>query len=79
MVFLVVWLLTLPLSLIPLFALFVQPLLWGWLTYRVMSYDVLANYADADERRAIVHAHRWPLMTIGVITGGLGMAPGCCG
>ena len=75
-VFLVVWLLSLPLNLIPLFALFVQPLLWGWLTYRVMSYDVLADYADADERRAIVHSHRWPLMTIGVVTGALGMAPG---
>lgn len=75
-VFIVAWLLTLPLNLIPLFALFVQPLLWGWLAYRVMSYDALADHADADERRRIVQRERWPLLAIGIVTGSLGAAPG---
>ncbi len=75
-VFIVVWLLTLPLNLIPLFALFVQPVLWGWLAYRVMSYDALADFADADERRRIVQQQRWPLLAIGIVTGSLGAAPG---
>lgn len=74
--FLVVWLLTLPLNLVPLFALFVQPVLWGWLAYRVMSYDALADYADRDERRAIVQRERWPLLAIGIVTGSLGAVPG---
>lgn len=75
-VFIVAWLLTLPLNLIPLFALFVQPLLWGWLASRVMAYDALADYADTDERRQIMARHRWPLLAIGIVTGSLGAAPG---
>ncbi len=75
-VFIMAWLLTLPLNLIPLFALFVQPLLWGWLASRVMAYDALADYADADERRQIMARHRWPLLAIGIVTGSLGAAPG---
>ncbi len=75
-VFIIAWLLTLPLNLIPLFALFVQPLLWGWLACRVMSYDALADYADKDERKQIMARHRWPLLAIGIVTGSLGAAPG---
>lgn len=75
-VFIVIWLLTLPLNLIPLFALFVQPVLWGWLAYRVMSYDALADYADAAERRSLVRRERWPLLVIGIASGSLGAAPG---
>ena len=75
-VFIIAWLLTLPLNLIPLFALFVQPLLWGWLACRVMSYDALADYADKDERKQIMASHRWPLLAIGIVTGSLGAAPG---
>ncbi len=74
--FVVVWLLTLPLNLVPLFALVVQPVLWGWLAYRVMSYDALADYADRDERQAIVQRERWRLLAIGIVTGSLGAAPG---
>lgn len=75
-VFLALWLLTLPLALIPPFALVVHPLLWGWLTYRVMAYDALAQYADAAERRAILRLHRWPLLLIGALSGAMGAAPG---
>ena len=75
-VFLIIWLATLPLNLVPLFALFIQPLLWGWLTSRVMAYDALADFADADERRTILKQQRWPLLAIGVVTGSLGAVPG---
>ncbi len=74
--FIVFWLLTLPLNLVPLFALIVQPVLWGWLACRVMSYDALADYADSSERRAIVQRERWPLLAIGIATGSLGAVPG---
>ena len=74
--FLVIWLVTLPLNLLPLFALFIQPLLWGWLTSRVMAYDALADFADPEERRVILARQRWPLLAIGVVTGSLGAIPG---
>ena len=51
------------------------PLIWGWLTYRVMSYDVLAEHASADERRELVRRHRSTLLGMGVLTGYLGAAP----
>jgi hypothetical protein len=74
-VFVVLWLLTLPLALVPPFTFLIHPALWGWLTYRVMAYDALAEHADADEWRRLVRTHRWPLLVIGAITGALGAAP----
>jgi uncharacterized protein involved in cysteine biosynthesis len=75
-VFLLAWLVTLPLNLVPLFALIVQPLLWGWLTCRVMSYDALADFADKEELITVRTSQRFPLLVIGVATGSLGAAPG---
>ncbi|MGB7481063.1 MAG: EI24 domain-containing protein [Burkholderiaceae bacterium] len=74
-VFAVLWLATLPLALVPPLTFIIQPLLWGWLTYRVMAYDALAQHASADERRAILRQHRWPLLLIGAVTGAMGAAP----
>jgi len=74
-VFLLVWVITLPLNFIPPFTFFVQPLLLGWLVYRVMTYDALADYADAQERQTILRANRWPLLAIGAVTGSLSAAP----
>ncbi|VVE27675.1 EI24 domain-containing protein [Pandoraea soli] len=74
-VFLVAALLTLPLWLVPPFFAIVPPLLWGWLTYRVMTYDALAYHASAEERRRIVRERRLPLLVIGVATGLLGSLP----
>lgn len=74
-VFVVLWLLTLPVALVPPLAFVVHPLLWGWLTYRVMAYDTLADYASADERRALLRLHRWPLLVIGTVVGAMGAAP----
>ncbi|HWI11899.1 MAG TPA: EI24 domain-containing protein [Burkholderiaceae bacterium] len=68
-------LVSIPLWFVPPLVLIVPPLIWGWLTYRVMSYDVLAEHASADERRALVRRHRTTLLGMGVLTGYLGAAP----
>lgn len=66
---------TVPLWLIPPFFALLPPVIWGWLTYRVMTYDALALHASAGERRALVRKHRWPLLGIGVASGLLGTVP----
>ncbi|MES2072464.1 MAG: EI24 domain-containing protein [Pseudomonadota bacterium] len=75
LIFAVLWLVTLPLALIPPLTFIIQPLLWGWLTYRVMVYDALAEHADAEEREILTQAHRRPLLVIGTIAGIFGAAP----
>lgn len=64
-----------PLWLIPPLILLLPPLIWGWLTYRVMAFDALAEHASRDERRAILREHRLWLLAMGVGTGYLGAAP----
>ncbi|GBH27975.1 EI24 domain-containing protein [Burkholderia vietnamiensis] len=66
---------TIPLWLIPPFFALLPPVIWGWLTYRAMTYDALALHAGRDERRELVRRHRWPLIGIGVATGLLGTVP----
>lgn len=74
-VFIVLWIVTLPLNAIPPFTFIIQPVLWGWLTYRVMTYDALADHASDQERKEIMHTHRWPLLLIGATAGAMGAAP----
>jgi hypothetical protein len=66
---------SLPLWLIPPLALVLPPLIWGWLTYRVMAFDALAEHAERAERRALLREHRWPLLGMGLLCGYLGAAP----
>ncbi|MFH0128808.1 EI24 domain-containing protein [Variovorax sp. VaC1] len=66
---------SMPLWLIPPLVLILPPLIWGWLTYRVMSFDALAEHASPEERVALLRAHRLPLLCIGVLCGYLGAAP----
>lgn len=66
---------SIPLWLVPPLILVLPPLIWGWLTYRVMTFDALAEYASADERAAIFRRHRGSLLVMGVISGFLGAAP----
>lgn len=68
-------LLSMPLWLIPPLVLILPPLIWGWLTYRVMGVDALAEHASRDERVRVMREHRWPLLGIGIVTGYLGAAP----
>ncbi len=66
---------SIPLWLVPPLILVLPPLIWGWLTYRVMAYDALAEHASAQERKEIFHRHRGWLLGIGVLSGFLGAAP----
>ena len=72
---LVLLVLSLPLWFVPPLVLVLPPLIWGWLTYKVMSFDVLADHASADERRQLMREQRWPLLAIGIVAGYLGAAP----
>ena len=71
----IVLVVSIPLWLIPPLILVLPPLIWGWLTYRVMSYDALAQHASSEERRQIFRENRLQLLTIGVVSGYLGAAP----
>ena len=66
---------SMPLWLIPPLVLILPPLIWGWLTYRVMAYDALSDHAAADERREVLKEHRSTLLAMGVMAGYLGAAP----
>ena len=64
-----------PLWLVPPLVLILPPLIWGWLTYRVMTFDALAEHASKEERQEIFRRHRSSLLGIGILTGYLGAAP----
>ncbi|MDB6000190.1 MAG: hypothetical protein JWP52_1889 [Rhizobacter sp.] len=66
---------SLPLWLVFPLVLILPPLIWGWLTYRVMSFDALSEHASKDERQALMKRHRLPLLGIGIVCGYLGAAP----
>jgi Etoposide-induced protein 2.4 (EI24) len=70
-----VMLISLPLWLIPPLGLILPALIWGWLTYRVMAFDVLSEHATPDERQQLLKMHRAQLLLMGVITGYVGAAP----
>jgi hypothetical protein len=75
-VFVLLWIVTLPLYALAPVALVVQAVLWGWLTARVMSYDALSIHASQEERHAIVRTRRRQLLLIGTVSGLLGALPG---
>ena len=72
---LVALIVSMPLWLIPPLVLILPPLIWGWLTYRVMSFDALAEHATAEERATLLRIHRLPLLGLGILCGYLGAAP----
>ena len=67
--------LTLPVWWVPPLVAVLPPLLWGWLTMRLMSYDVLAKHASAEERDLLLEKYRWPLLCMGIASGMLGAVP----
>lgn len=64
-----------PLWFVPFLVIVLPPLIWGWLTYRVMAFDALAEHASPDERRQVFRRHRPWLLLMGVATGYMGAAP----
>jgi hypothetical protein len=67
--------LSLPLWWIPPFIFVLPPLIWGWLTYRVMAFDALAVHASREERLELLRRHRLWLLLMGVLSGFMGAAP----
>lgn len=72
---LVLVMLTLPVWWIPPLVAVLPPLIWGWLTMRLMSYDVLAQHATPQERDQLLEKYRWSLLSMGIISGMLGAVP----
>ncbi len=72
---LVLIMLTLPVWWMPPLVAVLPPLLWGWLTMRLMTYDVLARHASAEERDFLITKYRWPLLSMGIASGLLGAVP----
>ncbi len=72
---LVVLVLSVPLWLVPPLVMILPPLIWGWLTFRVFAFDVLAEHASKAERQQLLREHRMPLLVMGVVCGYLGAAP----
>ncbi len=75
LVALVLLIASLPLWLIPALAVVLPPVIWGWLTYRVMAFDTLADLASPAEREALLRQHRTSLLAMGILCGYLGAAP----
>ncbi len=72
---LIAMVISIPFWLVPPLILVIPPLIWGWLTYRVMAFDALAEHATPEERREIFKRHRPWLLGIGVFCGLLGAVP----
>jgi hypothetical protein len=71
----VVMLASIPLWLVPPLIVVLPPLIWGWLTYRVLAFDVLAEHASVAERRELMRRHRGWLLGMGLVSGYMGAAP----
>jgi CysZ protein len=73
--FVVGWLLTLPLLLIP-GVLLVLPLLWAaWLNQRMFRYDVLAEHASAQERALLFKQRRSDFWLAGLVSAAAAHVP----
>ncbi len=72
---LVALVLSVPAWFIPPLVLILPPLIWGWLTYRVFTYDALSEHATPEERRILMRRHRSSLLAMGVLSGYVGAAP----
>jgi Etoposide-induced protein 2.4 (EI24) len=66
---------SLPLWLVPPLMFVLPPLIWGWLSYRVLVYDALMHHASREERILIGRKHRGWLLLIGFVTGYMGALP----
>ena len=66
LVFVVGWLLTVPLWLIPGFSLLIPLLLMGWLNRKTFAYDALSMHATDGEWQSIRRQHKTPLFMLGL-------------
>ena len=74
-IFVIGYVLTMPLWLIPPLAFIVPWLWWSWLTARMMRFDSLVEHADPVERQALVAAHRRSYLLLGMLVTVLNYIP----
>jgi Etoposide-induced protein 2.4 (EI24) len=67
--------LSVPLWLVPPLVTLIPPLVWGWLTCRVLAFDVLSAHATPAERRLLMRQRGWSLLAMGIVCGYLGALP----
>ena len=72
---LVATILTAPMWIVPPLVLILPPAIWAWLTYRVMSFDALADHASSAERQTLLATHKPTLIAMGLVVGFLGATP----
>jgi len=65
-VFIVAWVVSIPLWLIPGFSLLIPLMLMGWLNRKTFAYDALSMHATDGEWRALQSAHKTPLFMLGM-------------
>ncbi|MGA2550505.1 MAG: EI24 domain-containing protein [Burkholderiaceae bacterium] len=73
--FLLGWIITMPLWLILPLAVLLPWFWWAWLSMRILRYDSLAQHASAEERRILYHKHRIGYFAIGLATSALNFVP----
>ena len=66
LIFIVAWVVTIPLWLIPGFSLLVPLLLMGWLNRRTFAYDALSMHATDGEWASLRVAQKTPLLMLGL-------------
>ncbi len=66
LIFIVAWVATIPLWLIPGFSLLIPLLLMGWLNRRTFAYDALSMHATDGEWSSLQSAHKTPLFMLGL-------------
>ena len=74
-IFVVGYILTVPLWLIPPLAFVVPWLWWSWLTARMMRFDSLVEHADPVERRILIKSHRRSYLLLGLLVTVLNYIP----
>ncbi|MEK9720857.1 MAG: EI24 domain-containing protein, partial [Quisquiliibacterium sp.] len=75
LIFIVGYLLTIPLWFIPPLGLIVPWFWWGWLTARLMRFDSLVEHADAIERAELAHRYRRSFLVLGLLVSALNYIP----
>lgn len=73
--YLLAWIVTLPLLLIPGVGLLLPLLLLGYLNQRAYRYDALMQHADAEEMRGLIARRKGGLYLVGLIAGAVGYIP----
>lgn len=75
LIYLVLWVVTLPLWLFGAPAFVLPLVLNGWLNARLFRYDALAEHASREEFAALIQREHWPMFGIGVISAAVQLVP----